>query len=180
MRDIERIRAEVQAREANRKDVASRFTGQFARGGFIAGDALGLFKDFKRRNGMVGGGIWTGKDYLPSLLADKEIVLNPSQASRIRALAGFDVFKHAYIPNYQQYAKKAVADNKPPSFASGVNFGNNATGSAQSEPKRSCNGGCIGDVVINLNGKRIKDVEIESIAVGGIIKYQKRKGRITS
>jgi TP901 family phage tail tape measure protein len=170
LQDIERIRAEVQAREANRKEVASKFTGQFAKGGFISGDSLALYRGFKRRNGMLGG-VWTGRDYLPSLLADEEMVINKPQIDRIRSLAGFDVFKHANIPNYKPKQTEA-----PRYFASGVNIGNNI-GRAQSESRAQVN---LGDIVINLNGKRIKDAEIESIAIGGVLKYQKSKGRIIS
>jgi hypothetical protein len=38
----------------------------------------------------------------------------------------------------------------------------------------------IKDIVINLQGKSLKDAKIESIKVGGALKYQKSKGKSTN
>jgi len=72
-----------------------RMLPEFAGGVFMSP----AFQAFRRRNGMLGGS-WTGRDVLPAMLAHGEMVLNPMQQSRVRAAAGFDVFKPANIPGY--------------------------------------------------------------------------------
>src|SRR5207237_647998 len=69
-----------------------RILPEFASGVFIS-------PEFRRRNGFLGG-TFTGRDTLPSMLAPGEMVLNPSQISRVISAAGFDAFKHAGIPGY--------------------------------------------------------------------------------
>jgi hypothetical protein len=171
LQDIERIRAEVQAREANRKNVATKFTGQFAKGGFVSGDQLALYRGFKRRNGMLPG-VWTGRDYLPSLLADEEMVLNKPQINRIRQLAGFDVFQGANIPNYKP--KLDMPRLELPQLSGGGSLA--APGGGQ--PAKPAVKVDLGGIVIKMNGKRIRKADIESIAIGGVLQYQKSKGRI--
>lgn len=77
-------------------DVDQRLETSFAKGVYM--DAAFL-KQFKRRNGMLAGG-WTGKDTLPSMLAQGELVLNPVQQARIVAAARHDIFKDKGIPGY--------------------------------------------------------------------------------
>lgn len=72
-----------------------RLLPEFASGVFMSP----AFMAFRRRNGMLGGA-WTGRDVIPSMLAQGEMVLNPMQQQRVKALAGFDVFKPAAIPGY--------------------------------------------------------------------------------
>lgn len=92
---ISRIRNQSdEARQAF--DVDKRLETSFAGGVYM--DAAFL-KQFKRRNGMLAGG-WTGKDTLPSMLAQGELVLNPVQQARIVAAARHDIFKDKGIPGY--------------------------------------------------------------------------------
>ena len=165
--DIDRVRAELKAAEANRRDISSRFAGQFARGGFMSADFWQQHLQFKRRNGLLPG-VWTGRDYLPSYLAEKEMVINPPQIARIIRAAGFDVFKGAGIPNYKP-------TTEVPKFNTGINLSGSNSISAPPRPNIE-----IGDIVINLNGERLRDADIESIAVGGVLKYQKSRGRMVS
>lgn len=76
-------------------DRMKRILPEFAGGVFIS-DA---FRSFQRYNGLIPGS-WSGRDYRAALLADAEMVLNPSQQARVRAAAGFDAFAYAGIPNY--------------------------------------------------------------------------------
>lgn len=73
-------------------DRNKRILPEFAGGVFMS-------PDFRRYNGMLSGS-WTGNDYRAALLADAEMVLNPSQQNNVRRAAGFDVFAGAGIPNY--------------------------------------------------------------------------------
>ncbi|HXG84092.1 MAG TPA: hypothetical protein VNI84_08700 [Pyrinomonadaceae bacterium] len=77
----------------------NRILPEFASGGFMDRAFISQFKDFKRRNGMLSGR-FDGRDTLPSMLAPGEMVLNPNQQERTKRAAGFDVFRHAEIPNY--------------------------------------------------------------------------------
>lgn len=87
---IEELRtaAEV-ARAAGERE--RRILPEFAGGVFIAG--------FRRLNGFIPGQ-FTGRDTVPAMLARGEMVLNPIQQDRVRAAAGYDVFKTAGIPGY--------------------------------------------------------------------------------
>ncbi len=82
-------------------DVDKRLETNFASGVFMDKKFMSQYGQFKRRNGFLGG-TWTSRDYLPSLLADGEFVINPKQASKMREKAGFDIFAHGNIPNYSQ------------------------------------------------------------------------------
>jgi phage-related protein len=85
------------ARMANKVD--TRLETEFAAGIFADRAFIRRHADFKRRNGMLPGA-FTGRDTLPSMLAPGEMVLNPRQIARVKAGAGFDVFRGAGIPNY--------------------------------------------------------------------------------
>jgi len=73
-----------------------RMIPEFASGVYMSPQ----FMAFRRMNGMLGGGAWTGRDVIPALLAHRELVLNPVQQQTIIHNAGFDVFKTANIPGY--------------------------------------------------------------------------------
>lgn len=81
------------ARAAGDRD--RRLLPEFAGGVYMSP----AFTAFRRRNGFLGGS-WTGRDTIPAMLAHGEMVLNPYQQNRVRAAAGFDVFKPAGIPGY--------------------------------------------------------------------------------
>jgi hypothetical protein len=57
------------------------------------------FADFFRPNGLVPGA-FDGADNILAMISRGEMVLNPRQQNRVRALAGYDVFAGAGIPNY--------------------------------------------------------------------------------
>lgn len=80
-------------------NIDSRLETSFASGVYMDSGFRKQFGDFKRRNGMLPGK-FTGKDYLPSLLADGELVLNERQRLDVINIVGFDPFRHARIPNY--------------------------------------------------------------------------------
>lgn len=80
-------------------DADTRLETSFAGGVYMDAAFRRQFGAFKRRNGMLAGG-WTGRDVLPSMLAMGEMVLNPMQIARVKAAAGFDVFKGAGVPGY--------------------------------------------------------------------------------
>lgn len=101
--EADAIIAEIkQAAEISRgaADRRQRIVAEFAGGVFID-------PAFRRRNGLLGG-VFTGRDSLPSLLSPGELVLNPTQQHLVRANAGFDVFKGAGIPNYPNAAPTAA------------------------------------------------------------------------
>lgn len=87
-----RSAAEI-ARAASERD--RRILPEFAKGVYLSP----AFQAFRRQNGMLAG-TWTGRDTIPAMLARGEMVLNPYQQDRVRANAGFDVFKKAGIPGY--------------------------------------------------------------------------------
>ena len=169
--EIEKLALEAKVREANRQDTSSRFTGEFAGGTYMSREFLDQYQDFKRRNGVLSGS-YTGRDYLPSLLGDGEMVLNPEQIKRVRASAGFDAFKDAGIPNY-----KHAPQRETPKFSRGVSLASAPTPSFNSSNNQRDTEVHIGDFVINLNGKRITDAEIESIAINGVEKFKKHNRR---
>lgn len=72
-----------------------RILPEFANGVFLSP----AFQAFRRYNGMLGG-TFTGRDTIPAMLAQGEMVLNPRQQARVRANAGHDVFQGAGIPGY--------------------------------------------------------------------------------
>lgn len=90
-------------RAASERD--RRMLPEFAGGVYMSP----AFQAFRRRNGLLGG-VFTGRDTLPSLLAPGEMVLNPRQMQAVRANAGFDVFKTAGIPGY---ASGGVVQSQP-------------------------------------------------------------------
>lgn len=81
------------ARAAGERD--RRILPEFANGVYLSP----AFQSFRRQNGMLGG-VYTGRDTVPSMLSPGEMVLNPSQMGRVIGAAGFDVFKTAGIPGY--------------------------------------------------------------------------------
>lgn len=72
-------------------DRSKRILPEFARGHYFA--------DYFRPNGLIPG-IFDGRDNILALISRGEMVLNPRQQARVRALAGYDVFAGAGIPNY--------------------------------------------------------------------------------
>lgn len=65
---------------------------------FGSGNAFD-FTSFRRVNGVVPGNPAMG-DVYPARLTGKEIVVNQPQQNKMRAVAGFDIFKYAGIPGY--------------------------------------------------------------------------------
>jgi hypothetical protein len=61
--------------------------------------AGGYFADFFRPNGLIPGS-FDARDNILAMISRGEMVINPRQQSMVRALAGFDVFAGAGIPNY--------------------------------------------------------------------------------
>lgn len=105
------------ARSAN--DRNNRILPEFAKGTFFSESYISQLNDFKQRNGLLSGGI-PGKDSIPVLAMQGEIIANQRQQERIRSLAGFDVFAHAGIPNYPKPRKMAdggLIGNSMPSVA---------------------------------------------------------------
>lgn len=72
-------------------EIAKRILPQFAGGHYFA--------DYFRPNGLVPG-MFDGRDNILAMISRGEMVLNPMQQNRVRALAGGDVFANAGIPNY--------------------------------------------------------------------------------
>lgn len=72
-------------------DRSQRILPEFAGGHYFA--------DYFRPNGLVPG-TFDGADNILAMISRGEMVLNPLQQRRVRALAGHDVFAHAGIPNY--------------------------------------------------------------------------------
>ena len=162
-----------QAEAKNRQLTARDFTGEFAGGVFMDAEFRAQHNDFKRYNGMMPGA-FTGRDHIKALIADGEIVANPTQIERMRRAAGFDVIAHAGLPNYKPQPAPPRAKESSPKFASGVSFAAPMTSNSESQKQPEIR---IGDIVINLNGKRITDAEIESIAINGVKRYVGNGGR---
>jgi hypothetical protein len=72
-------------------DRSQRILPEFAGGHYFA--------DFFKPNGLVPG-MFDGRDNILAMISRGEMVLNPTQQGRVRALAGGDVFAGAGIPNY--------------------------------------------------------------------------------
>jgi hypothetical protein len=72
-------------------DRSKRILPEFAGGHYFA--------DYFRPNGLLPG-MFDGRDNILAMISRGEMVLNPSQQARVRALAGGDVFAGAGIPNY--------------------------------------------------------------------------------
>jgi hypothetical protein len=72
-------------------DRSKRILPEFAGGHYFA--------DFFRPNGLIPGS-FDGADNILAMISRGEMVINPRQQSMVRALAGFDVFAGAGIPNY--------------------------------------------------------------------------------
>ena len=75
--------------------------------------AGGYFADFFKPNGLLPG-MFDGRDNIFAMISRGEMVINPRQQHNIRALAGFDVFAGAGIPNYPQ------ASSSPKLAAGGI------------------------------------------------------------
>lgn len=87
---IEQIKAGAEiARGA--ADRSKRILPEFAGGHYFA--------DFFKPNGLMPG-MFDGRDNILAMISRGEMVLNPNQQNRVRALAGSDVFAGAGIPNY--------------------------------------------------------------------------------
>lgn len=113
---IKQIRdAADMARAAN--DRNNRILPEFASGTFFSESFFSQLTDFKQRNGMLKGGI-PGKDSIPVLAMEGELIANQRQQQKIRDLAGFDVFKYAGIPNYpKKMADGGLIGNSMPSLS---------------------------------------------------------------
>jgi hypothetical protein len=101
---VERIASLVPIAKANElsiNDRRNRLVAEFADGSYMSSSFLSQYTGFKRRNGMLHG-TFTGRDTLPSMLAEGEMVLNPHQINRVKQVSGFDPFKYARIPNYAE------------------------------------------------------------------------------
>jgi hypothetical protein len=72
-------------------DRSKRILPEFAGGNYFA--------DFFKPNGLLPG-MFDGRDNILAMISRGEMVLNPNQQRNIRAMAGFDVFAGAGIPNY--------------------------------------------------------------------------------
>lgn len=72
-------------------DRSKRILPEFAGGNYFA--------DYFRPNGLIPGS-FDGADNILAMISRGEMVLNPAQISRVKALAGGDVFAGAGIPNY--------------------------------------------------------------------------------
>jgi hypothetical protein len=87
---IAQIRASAEiARGA--ADRSKRILPEFAGGNYFA--------DYFKPNGLLPG-MFDGRDNILAMISRGEMVLNPGQQRSVRALAGFDVFAGAGIPNY--------------------------------------------------------------------------------
>lgn len=170
VRQIAESAAQAHAWDINRGQVAKDFVGEFANGVYMDSSFRAQHDDFKRYNGMMPGR-YTGRDYIKALIGDGEIVANETQLNRMRRAAGFDVVAHAGLPNYKPKAAET------PRFAGGVSFAAPVSGSGSNNNSQKTPEIAIGDIVINLNGKRITDAEIESIAINGVTKFVNRGGR---
>lgn len=106
-----------------------------------------LSPEFRRRNGMLAGA-FTGRDTLPSMLANGEMVLNPSQIARVRENAGFDAFRGAGIPGYA--GGSAIAPTATPG-----SFGRQPV---ILQPK----------ITISMTGNGISDVQITDVVIDGL------------
>lgn len=97
------------------RTIDEQLNAAFAGGVYMDASFLRQYAKFKRRNGMLPG-VFTGRDVLPSYLAEGEMVLNPFQISKvIQNAGGVDVFKGAGIPNYS--TGTFVAGNPQPAPA---------------------------------------------------------------
>jgi hypothetical protein len=83
-----RTSAEIARGSADR---SKRILPEFAGGNYFA--------DFFKPNGLLPG-MFDGRDNILAMISRGEMVLNPNQQRNIRAMAGFDVFAGAGIPNY--------------------------------------------------------------------------------
>lgn len=134
---MEQLKAALsRAREA--KEFSNRFVATFAGGVFMDAGFKSQYGDFKRRNGMMPGA-WNGVDHIPALIANNEMVLNPMQQRRARMAAGFDVFAHANIPNYN-----APKTARPRLMAEGGYVGSSSNNSNSSSNN-----------VVNLSGWKL-------------------------
>ncbi|MBS3914380.1 MAG: hypothetical protein KG003_07770 [Bacteroidetes bacterium] len=108
--DAAKLKEEIRAAAYERD---RRILPEFASGGFIPKLATG---DYFKPNGLVPG-VFDRKDDILALISRGEMVLNPMQQQKIRAISGFDVFSYAGIPNYQQQQQPRM-----PKFAEGGNL----------------------------------------------------------
>lgn len=80
-------------------DRSKRILPEFAGGTYFA--------DYFKPNGLLPG-MFDGRDNIMAMISRGEMVLNPTQQGRIRALAGGDVFAHAGIPNYPRASRSSA------------------------------------------------------------------------
>ncbi len=133
----------AKATAANIDSRRNRLVAEFAGGNYFESANYG---NFKRRNGMLPG-TYTGRDYLPSLLGDGEMVLNKYQIDRVKNVSGFDPFKYAKIPNY----------------ADGVSLGSQASsGSVGSQASTSNQINFTPTINIQIEGGEVKSVDIQT------------------
>lgn len=128
----EELKKAAQEGSAN-SDRSSRILPEFAEGGFMSDQFGAQFGDFKRRYGILKGGI-PGKDSIPTLAMEGEMFLTKNHQERIRRIAGYDIFQDIDLPNYprrpassqiQRFAEGGVVGNVSSSFAGksgGLNF----------------------------------------------------------
>lgn len=106
-------------------DRNKRILPEWASGNFFGGrdDQIGEMRRLlDMRRGYIAGG-QLGVDRHLGLFADGEVILNQIQQRRMNAMAGFDVFAGAGIPNYprkspqiRKFADGAAFGAKPPAF----------------------------------------------------------------
>jgi hypothetical protein len=91
--------------------------------------AGGYFADFFKPNGLLPGA-FDARDNILAMISRGEMVLNPNQQRNIRALAGFDVFAGAGIPNYPNPSpspKLAIGGIAGAGLTGSINFNPNFT-----------------------------------------------------
>jgi len=98
-----------------------RIVAEFATGVYMDRAFMSQYGDYKRKNGMLPG-TFTGKDNIRALLAEGEMVLNPSQIRQVIQNARYsqgDPFKGANIPGYANgvYVSPTPSPSPTPSTA---------------------------------------------------------------
>jgi Tape measure protein len=135
----------AKATAANIDSRRNRLVAEFAGGNYFESANYG---NFKRRNGMLAG-TYTGRDYLPSLLGDGEMVLNEYQIDRVKNVSGFDPFKYAKIPNYADGISVS-----PASQGSSGSLGSQGSNTTQINFTPTIN--------ISIEGGEVKSVDIQT------------------
>lgn len=140
------------------KNLENRIVGEFAGGVYMDSAFASQYGDFKRRNGMMAGA-FTGKDTIPAMIANGEMVLNPRQIAAVVKSAGYDPFAYAGIPNYP---------NKPQpikGYAEGGYFGGSAPTLTSSS--NSSNGERVMNLTLNLYQDEQKNWQAEAESDSG-------------